>query len=231
MATTNTDSSDPNELRLAAQVLSFRSANKFVQCLLMRPFLMNFAALFHLQFVALEHARRILEAMPVLINLSNFSWVSSSAFNWSSGHLFTAATTFAAVCLSDDVVKAQDLDWFSTVLFDIVNTYELVSQGNRNYTAKICKNLLVAMCNSREKLRERFQKRDLRFQKRSVQPPSPQQSTTHDCFNSDEVVKSNPSLNTELGQQSGSFDDSFFSKLLYDSREWMQLTADMDFLI
>lgn len=168
-------SQHPEAFRLAARALLFRSANEFLGCTLFRPFLMQHAAPPYLQFAALDHARKMIEAMPVLVTLSNSPWVAASTFNWSSSHIFASATTFAAVFLSEygeseRAWPADELDWFSSVLFDMVDTFHLVSQGDRNYTAKVCRELLLALCNSRDVLKQRFQQRQRNWI-RAATPP------------------------------------------------------------
>lgn len=246
-STKNISSSKPSAFRHAAQALSMYSASEFLLCLITRPFLMNDAAPAHLQFAALNHARKIIEAMPVLVTLANSPWVSSSTFNWSSGHLFTAATIFATVFLSDhgDAEKlwpAEDLDWFSTVMFDIVDSFHLVFQGSRSYTAKVCKDLLLALCNSREALKERFQSRGMRMMTRATTPPQQLALATSGASSHapqsqvHQLIHPLPSFEMDIEAAQAFLDENststpnnlVFDEFNFSPSEWALLTSDLE---
>lgn len=174
-ACSSINSNDPNSLRLAAKALMFHSSSNFALCILMRPFLMDSKAPPHLRFAALIYARKIIESMHVLVTLCNCPWVSFPPA-WNAFHLFASATTFATVFLSEskedkekEAWPAENLDWFASILFEVVDTFDLVAQGTQHHTARICKDLLVALCNSKEALKDRFKKRG----KQLLRPSTP----------------------------------------------------------
>lgn len=180
---------EPERMRNAAPSLTFYFSCRYLRIVIMRPFLMDQNAPLDLRFASLQHARAIIESMPHLVALSSSPYVSFPAA-WNSQFLFTAAATFASVVLSKNEVNAmhednqvkktrigwaehipssnkivtiwpeEDLDWFASTLFDVIQTFDVVSQGARGHTAKTCKNLLMGLCSSRETLRKRFQDRE-----------------------------------------------------------------------
>ena len=241
-------SSNPHSFRLAAKALAYQSSYRFALCTLMRPFLMDPSAPPHLRFAALQHARKIIESMHILVTLCNSPWVSFPPA-WNAQHLFASATTFATVFLSDlerangDIWPAEDLDWFASALFEVVDTFHLVAQGTQHHTARVCKDLLVALCNSKEALKERFQKRErLPFRPSTpvifadssrngppdsssldpalppaLQPPPKQ---TEIMYNGAQA-QAHPSE----GASNDVLLDNFF---LFDPWEWARMTADLD---
>lgn len=180
---------EPETMKRAAPSLTFYFSCKYLQIMIMRPFLMDPSAPLDLRFGSLQHARSIIESTPHMVALSSSPYVSFPAA-WNSQFLFVAAATFASVVLSknevnsipkeDSAMKAkvgwrdhiasanknltiwpeEDLDWFASTLFDVVQTFDVVSQGARSHTARTCKNLLLGLCTSRETLRKRFQDRE-----------------------------------------------------------------------
>ncbi|PWN37665.1 uncharacterized protein FA14DRAFT_159610 [Meira miltonrushii] len=180
---------EPETMKRAAPSLTFYFSSKYLRIMIMRPFLMDPSAPLDLRFGSLQHARSIIESTPHMVALSSSPYVSFPAA-WNSQFLFVAAATFASVVLSknevnsiskeDSAMKAkvgwsdhiastnknltiwpeEDLDWFASTLFDVVQTFDVVSQGARGYTARTCKNLLLGLCTSRETLRKRFQDRE-----------------------------------------------------------------------
>jgi hypothetical protein len=159
---------DPNSLRLASKSLQLYSSSLFARCVLMRSFLMEPDAPLHLRFACLKHARKIIESVHVLATLCNCPWVRFPPA-WNAYHVFAAATTFATIFLSDETKRGgqrtqeswpdKDLDWFASVLFEVVDTFDLVAQGTQHHTARVCKGLLVALCNSRDELKDRIRQR------------------------------------------------------------------------
>lgn len=157
---------DAVAMRNAAPSLTFYLSHLFLRCTLARPFLMDPAAPVELRFASLQHARTIIEAMPHLVALATSPYASFPPA-WNSQFLFIAAATFASVVLSREDSRArgmiwpdEELDWFAAAIFDVVETFDLVSHGAQNHTARTCKNLLVGLCTSRETLRKRFQERE-----------------------------------------------------------------------
>lgn len=243
----NMNSNDPDSFKLAAQALNFHASRHFALCTLFQPFLMDPAAPSHLQFASLVHARKIIESMHVIATMYNSPWVSHSPA-WNAQHLFTAATIFANVFLSDQESStlkktwpAEDLDWFASTIFEVVDTFHLVVQGTRHHTARVCQNILVALCNSREALKQRYQARE-----RHIHRPSTPTIFLDSSRNSQaDVSFLDPALKQDINssnvsnghfypqdkiiadattQASNLMLDSF---ALFDPWEWARLTANL----
>lgn len=232
------NSNDPDSFRTAAKALNFHIALQYAYCVLWQPFLMDPAAPSHLQFASLVHARKIIESMHVIATLCNSPWVAHSPA-WNAQLLFVAATMFANVFLTDPEGKgliktwpAEDLDWFARAIFEVVDTFHLVAQGTRHNTAKICQDLLIALCNSKDTLKHRFQARERQFfrpstptifpdSSRNSQPDLNLDPALQQPF--DPLFKSQPSVNAF--SQKGINLDSFG---LFDPWEWARLTANLD---
>lgn len=168
---------DPQSYKLAAQALLLHNSMYKLRCILMRPFLLDPAAPHEMRFAALRNARKILEAMPLLVTLSNNPWTIIPP-SWPTHQLFVAASTFTIVFLSSPSESsatdgsttssekhayskwpdwpAEDLDWFASNVFEAIDTLHLVGSGMTGATARVSKRLLVGLISEREKLRERF---------------------------------------------------------------------------
>lgn len=242
----NMNSNDPESFKLASQALQFHTSRHFASCALLKPFLMDPTAPSHLQFASLVHARKIIESMHVIATMCNSPWVSHSPA-WNSQHLFTAATIFANVFLSDQESStmkktwpAEDLDWFASTIFEVVDTFHLVVQGTKHHTARVCQNLLVALCNSKEALKERYQAREKNIHRPStpmIFPDSSRKSQEDSSSFLDPAFKKEVSsdisngsyfqdkiLSDATAQASTLMLDSF---ALFDPWEWARLTANL----
>jgi hypothetical protein len=159
------NSNNPSSFKEAARAYMVYTSAQHCLCLVMQVFLFDTKAPRHLRYAALRYARTTIESMHILVTLSNCPYVSLPPA-WNVHHLFTASTTFATVFLSDsedkktDVWPVQDLNWFASILPEIVDTFHLVAQGTQHPTARICKNVLIALCDSRNALKERYQERE-----------------------------------------------------------------------
>lgn len=240
------NNNDPESFRLAAKALNFHISSQYAFCMLWQPFLMDPTAPGHLQFASLMHARKIIESMHVIATLCNSPWVAHSPA-WNAQLLFVAATIFASVFLSDSEEKnlakawpAQDLDWFASAIFEVVDTFHLVAQGTNHHTAGVCQDLLVALCNSKDTLKERYQARERQIfrpstpnifsnSSRNSQPdlnldPALQQAS-HSDTSMDATYKLQPLNNSNAFSQQSMSLDSFG---LFDPWEWARLTANLN---
>lgn len=165
-------SCDPQEARCVSVSMSLYFAFLFIQMMLFRPFLLDPTAPLQLRFASLSYARKIIELMRHLVTLLHNPWTSHPPA-WSMQNIFVASTIFASVLLSRDSAAANgatpaqlsgwpydDLEWFSSILLDIVDTFDVVAQGAKTHTAMSCKRLFVSLCSSRDTLRKRFEERE-----------------------------------------------------------------------
>jgi hypothetical protein len=143
----------PEGARLACQSLIAYTSTQRLRCTVMRQFLLDRQAPLDLRIAALEHARKIIEVTPVLITLSSSPWVSFHS-SWCSGHLFCAASTFAIVFLGEMEDDLQDLNWFASKIFEVIEALSFL--GKKDRAAARCEELLTALCTSKDRLRERF---------------------------------------------------------------------------
>lgn len=145
----------PEALRKACQALIIFTSIRRQRCTIMRQFLLDREAPVDLRVAALEHAKYIIETVPVLIAVSSSPWVAFSP-SWCSGHLFCAASTFAIVYLGeeDHQDSSAELDWFASKIFEVLDTLSVLSVKDR--VAKRCEELLIALCTSRDTLRAKF---------------------------------------------------------------------------
>lgn len=144
---------DPVSARRASQsLIAYTSANR-LRCTVMRQFLLDPKSPMDLRIAALEYARKVVETTPTIVTLSTNPWTSFSC-SWVSGHLFLAASTFAIVYLGDGEQDLQDLNWFASKIFEVIEALSFLSA--KDLLAKRCEELLTALCTSKDWLRERF---------------------------------------------------------------------------
>lgn len=144
----------PGAYKLASQALITFTSLKRLRCTVMRQFLLDAEAPVEMRVAALEHAKGIIETVPVLIAISSSPWI---AFNtsWCSSHLFCAASTFALVYLSEGEQSAvsAEMDWFASKIFEVIDTLSIL--GAKDRIAKQCEELLIALCTSRGTLKDK----------------------------------------------------------------------------
>lgn len=172
----NVKADDPQSYKLAAQALLLHNSMYKLRCILMRPFLLDSAAPHAMRFGALRSARKILEAMPLLVTLSNNPWTIIPP-SWPMHQVFVAASTFTIVLLSSPGEgtggsklstegsnwqnwAVEDLDWFASNVHEAIDTLHLVGSGMTGATARVSKRLLEGLISQREKLKERFERRN-----------------------------------------------------------------------
>ena len=163
----------PDGSRRACHSLIAYSSAWRLRCTVMRQFLLDLDAPIDLRTASLEHARKIIEATPILVTLSSSPWVSFSS-SWCSGHLFCAASTFAIVYLGETEQDLQDLNWFASKIFEVIEA--LAFLGVKDRVAKRCEELLTALCTSKDWLRDRFlasRSGKAHLQRRNLPQPSP----------------------------------------------------------
>ncbi|UZJ54894.1 hypothetical protein CBS101457_004214 [Exobasidium rhododendri] len=142
-----------DDAQTAAQSLICYTTLKRLRCTVMRQFLLDHEAPLDLRMAALEHARSIIQTTSIVVTLSSSPWVCFSS-TWCSSHLFCAASTFAIVYLGETEQDLQDLNWFATKIFEVIEALSFL--GAKDRIAKRCEQLLTALCTGKDWLRERF---------------------------------------------------------------------------
>lgn len=145
----------PGSIRRACQSLILYSSLKRQRCTITRQFLLDSEAPVELRVSALEHAKCIIEAVPIIIAVATSPYLAYSP-SWTSGHLFCAASTFAIVYLGEEEQKetSAELDWFASKIFEVLDALSVLSFKDR--VAQRCEELLIALCTSRDTLRAKF---------------------------------------------------------------------------
>jgi len=145
--------SSPETARIACQALIVYASAYRLRCTVMRQFLLDPQSPMDLRIAALEYARKIVETTANLVTMSSNPFIAFSS-SWCSGHLFCAASTFAIVYLGDTEQDLQDLSWFASKIFEVIEALSFLSA--KDSVAKRCEELLTALCTSKDWLRERF---------------------------------------------------------------------------
>ncbi|CEH13205.1 fungal specific transcription factor domain protein [Ceraceosorus bombacis] len=118
-----------------------------------------------IRFKSLEHARNLFEMMPLMMEMASDPTVPFNSA-WCATHVFHAATAYAIAIFirrasvdpsnpgSDGTPSPHEVDeevrWFKN---NIAETLRILrTLGTTNSTAKICEELLQALCDSREEL-------------------------------------------------------------------------------
>ncbi|PWN28288.1 hypothetical protein BDZ90DRAFT_231282 [Jaminaea rosea] len=157
--------------RKAAQTLINHTSAGYLRCLLHKCFLGDTKAPDDLRNRALIYARGIMEAIPVIVDLCDSSFISFDS-SLCSEHLFHAATAFAYILLkreeSATTVRQkttaapssgeQELTWFAKNVSEIIFT--LRHLGARSETARVSERILSHLCESKESLRATMKRLD-----------------------------------------------------------------------
>lgn len=145
----------PGSIRRACQSLIIYTSFRRQRCTITRQFLLDSEAPVELRVSALEHAKYIIEAVPIIIAVATSPYLAYSP-SWTSGHLFCAASTFAIVYLGEEEQKetSAELDWFAGKIFEVLDALSVLSLKDR--VAQRCEELLIALCTSRDTLRAKF---------------------------------------------------------------------------
>lgn len=145
----------PGSIRRACQSLIVYTSFRRQRCTITRQFLLDTEAPVELRVSALEHAKCIIEAVPIIIAVATSPYLAYSP-SWTSGHLFCAASTFAIVYLGEEEQKetSAELDWFASKIFEVLDALSVLSLKDR--VAQRCEELLIALCTSRDTLRAKF---------------------------------------------------------------------------
>lgn len=145
----------PSSIQRACQSLVVYTSLRRQRCTITRQFLLDSDAPVELRVSALEHAKCIIEAVPIIIAVATSPYLAYSV-SWTSGHLFCAASTFAIVYLGEEEQKetSAELDWFASKIFEVLDALSVLSLKDR--VAQRCEELLIALCTSKDTLRAKF---------------------------------------------------------------------------
>ena len=169
--------------------------------------------------------------------------------SWTSIHLLAASTTFAVPFLIPSAQQSpaeastakvsswpqEHLTYFSEKIFDTLSVLDIFDT-NGNYAAKICRQLLFALCTSRSELQERF----IRHRQSLFQKAADEMASNHMLMSHLQEALVNPSASSTTShdprlpaaaQTMPLHEPSFLDTLIMAPEEWHNLTAGlgMDF--
>ncbi|PWN39581.1 hypothetical protein IE81DRAFT_350043 [Ceraceosorus guamensis] len=151
--------------RCAVGGLIVYTSQRFFNVLLGKVVMQDSEAPPDIRFKSLEHARNLFEMMPLMMEMASDPTVPFHSA-WCATHVFHAATAYAIAIFirrasvdpsnpgSDGTPSPHEVDeevrWFKN---NIAETLRILrTLGTTNPTAKICEELLQALCDSREEL-------------------------------------------------------------------------------